>query len=300
MYILSGKGVKSRDYLSYFPTSIAEMIEKSPNENLCEIRLRPARPIILYYGRDAYFISENSGLTNNQENAFILTKTDFIRICELVVEFSVYAHEGELRNGFVTVKGGHRIGFAGNVTFGSIRNVHDITSINFRIAHEHIGIGNSVINNIITDNNIKNTIILSPPMCGKTSLLRDLVRIISELGYKTGVCDTRGEIAAVYDGQPYMNIGDADVITGADKVFGMTMLLRCMSPDVIVCDELGSKEDADTVSSILSSGVSVIASVHAEDFEELKSKRVFKELCEKFECFITLSGIGNVCEVCYG
>lgn len=297
MYILNGSGVISRDYLSYFPPTVAELIEKTPNDNLCEIRLRPLRPALLYYGRNAYFISKDSGLTDNQAEAYFISKSEFLRICESVVEFSLYAHEDELKNGFVTVKGGHRIGFAGNVTFGSIRNINDITSINFRIAHEHIGIGNVLIDEIITDSHIKNTLIISPPMCGKTSLLRDLIRILSGKGYKIGVCDTRGEIAAVHDGRPYMNIGDADVVTGADKVFGMTMLLRCMSPDVIACDELGTKEDKDTVINILASGVSVIATAHANNIEDIKSKHILSDLYDEFECFVTLTGIGEVCEV---
>ena len=134
-------------------------------------------------------------------------------------------------------------------------------------------------------------------MCGKTTLLRDIVRLLSKNLIKVGICDTRGEIAASYDGEINMDVGDADVITGTEKSTGMMMLLRCMSPEVIACDELGSVEDFKTVEMLMHSGVSVIATAHAQSREALDKSLKEKNFNESFETIITLCGTGEICEV---
>lgn len=297
MYILTNGQIQTSRYLSYLPPSLRDAVSSSPQEGLCEIRLRRARPVMLYYTDGSFYLSSGGGRTKNISEAYIVGARELLRACELVFEFSLYAHEDELSNGFVTIRGGHRIGIAGDVRDGKIRGCGDITSLNYRIAHEHIGISEPLLPEIIKNGRVLNTLIVSPPMCGKTSLLRDIIRTVSARGTKVGVCDTRGELAAVYDGVPGMDIGDADIISGAPKAVGMTMLLRCMSPDVIACDELGAIDDVKAAGQIFGCGVSLIATAHSSSRTEVFTRSEMKPLKDNFECIITLGGIGEIREV---
>ncbi len=297
MYVLTNTNPEYAEYLSYFPKTLKDKLERTSKDMLCEIRIGKNRPIVLKYTYGRFYINTSGELSKTPHEATVCTDRDFLNLCENITEFSIYAHEDELKNAFITVKGGHRIGFAGEIKSGRIRNLRDITSINFRIAHEHTGIAERVLPYVLSDARVKNTIIVSPPMCGKTTLLRDMVRLLSKNLIKVGICDTRGEIAASYDGRINMDIGDADVITGTEKAIGMMMLLRCMSPEVIACDELGSIEDFKTVETLMHSGVSVIATAHAQGREALYKSLKEKNFNESFETVITLCGTGEICEV---
>lgn len=297
MYILTNEQAAKTGYLSYLPPSIRNAVRAAGQEGLCEIRLRRGRPAMLYYTDGRYYLAQQGGRTKEPEQSYIVGARELMRACEQVFEFSLYAHEDELQQGFVTIRGGHRIGIAGGARGGKICGFADVGSMNYRIAHEHIGIAEPVLPELIGKNRVKNTIIISPPMCGKTSLLRDLTRALSSRGIRVGVCDTRGELAAVYEGEPGMDIGDADVLSGISKSAGMMMLLRCMSPDVIVCDELGGAEDAAAAEQIFGCGVSLLATAHAADRKELFMRPDMKNLAERFECVITLGGIGEIREV---
>lgn len=300
MYIYLPTKSNQREYLSYFPQVLRDKLSEIPEAGICEVRLSINRPVVIKYSHGRYFISNTGKLIKDINDAFICSRNILQKICENITEFSPYAYEEELKNAFITIRGGHRIGLAGEVKSGQIRNLSNISSINFRIAHEHKGIANDIFQYVYTDSRVKNTIILSPPMCGKTSMLRDLIRLLSEKLIKVGICDTRGEIAAVYDGTPNMDIGDADVITGVDKAIGMNMLLRCMSPDVIACDELGSHEDFKAVENLFHSGVSVIATAHAKDRHEFIKSLTSKAFNDSFDTIITLKGIGEISEVYHG
>ncbi len=297
MYILTNEQAAKTGYLSYLPPAVRNAVCAAPQEGLCEIRLRRARPAMLYYTDGRYYIAQQGGRTKNPEQSYIVGARELIRACELVFEFSLYAHEDELQQGFVTIRGGHRIGIAGGARAGRICGFSDVGSLNYRIAHEHIGIAEPILPDIIGKTRVNNTIIISPPMCGKTSLLRDLSRALSVRGIRVGICDTRAEIAAVYEGMPGMDIADADVLSGMSKSAGMMMLLRCMSPDVIVCDELGGAEDAAAAEQIFGCGVSLLAAAHAADRRELFLRPDMKSLAKRFECVITLGGIGEIREV---
>ncbi len=299
MYILSDKQLTSAGYLSYLPPGLKTLILKAPQENLCEIRLRRQRPVILIYVDGKYYLAKDGGITKDRQQSYIATTKDISRASETAFEFSLYAHEDELSQGYITIRGGHRIGICGEVKDGKIRSLTDISSLNYRIAHEHIGIAEAVKADIIKDNQIRSTLIISPPMCGKTSLLRDTVRLLSSEGIKVGVCDSRGEIAAVYDGEPCLDIGDADVLSGTSKAEGMSMLLRTMSPEVIVCDEIGSLEDARAVAESLSSGTAIIATAHCSSKDELFSHSSLAKTAKQFKVIITLGGIGEIQEVYY-
>lgn len=299
MYILTNEQVSQHGYLIYLPPAIRNALGEAEQEGLCEIRLRRGRPAMLYYTDSCYYLAESGGRTKNPQHIHIVSARELLRACEQVFEFSLYAHEDELGQGFVTIRGGHRIGIAGAARGGKICGFGDVCSMNYRIAHEHIGIAEPIVPKLMRKGRVLNTMIISPPMCGKTSLLRDIVRAMSQRGIRVGVCDSRGELAAVYDGEPGMDIGDADVISGFAKSAGMMMLLRCMSPEVIACDELGGREDIAAAEQIFGCGVSVIATAHASSRAELFARSEFARIAPRFDCIITLGGIGEVREVYY-
>ncbi len=297
MYILSNITQKSSGISSYLPPAVRHLFESAKQEDLCEIRLGRGRPVILCYIDSKAYLSKKGGTTLLRENAYTVTIEDMASLLGKIFDHSLYAHEDEFQSGFVTLKGGHRVGLCGEVKSGRIRTLSDITSVNIRIAGELRGIAEPLKDKLINGSRIKNTLIISPPMCGKTTLLRDIIRMLSELGMKVGVCDTRGELAAVCDGVSHMDIGDADVLSGAKKAEGIEMLLRTMSPDVIVCDELSGARDLAAVREALGSGTSIIASAHAKDYDELLKKPHLRALAKNFDLIITLCGIGEICEV---
>ncbi len=297
MYILSDNLIEESGYSAYLPHTIRTRLQKVTEEGLLEIRLRRNRPIMLIYQKDRCFLAKEGGITRLFKEGYIPTQKELERFLETLFECSLYAHSDELANGYITIKGGHRIGLCGEIKNGRLRSLSDITAINFRIAHEHIGIAEPLKKDIIKNECIQNTLIISPPMCGKTSLLRDITRMLSTDGTKVGVCDTRGEIAGVYDGKPCMDVGDADILSGSAKREGMSMLLRTMSPEVIICDELGDAEDGEAVSEIFATGTAVIASAHCKTRSELEKRGKLREVLSSFNLIVTLSGVGEIEEV---
>ncbi len=250
-------------------------------EGLEEIRLREDRPLmVIDSGRDGMLTAKGT-TTRDVKRACVVSHDDIAGTLELISESSIYAFEDELKNGYITLRGGHRVGLAGRavVEGGGIKTLRDITCLNVRITREIKGVSNKVISYIYKPSNgVYNTMILSPPMAGKTTLLRDIVRNLSNgsrgrPGLKVGVVDERSEIAGCYNGLPQNDVGiRTDVLDCCPKDLGMLMLIRSMSPEVICTDELGRKSDADAILEACNAGVSVITTVHASDVGELKSK----------------------------
>lgn len=296
MYILSNITEKS-GICRYLPPKLRTATEKAETSGLCEMRIRLGKPVILCYAYEKLYLAESGGMTVSREQAYTVTREELTSLLGRIFDYSLYAHEDELECGFVTLKGGHRVGLCGAVKGGKIRTLSDVTSVNIRIATEHKGIAEPLKDRLFCGRQIKNTLIISPPMCGKTTLLRDIIRMLSETGIKVGVCDTRGELAAVYDGTAHMDIGDADVLSGAKKAAGIEMLLRTMSPEVIVCDELSGAKDLNAVREAIGCGTAVIASAHAENRDELSRKPNLRALARDFDLIVTLGGIGEICEV---
>ena len=247
---------------------------------LQEIRIRSSRPIILKFRSFEIVIEYN------------ISEKEIISILEKLCNNSIYAYKNQICEGFITVKGGHRVGITGNCVIenGKIINVKYISSLNFRIAREVIGCSLKILDKVIDikNNSINNTLIVSEPGKGKTTILRDLIRNISngikEIGFsgKTcGVVDERGEIAAMYQGIPQNDVGiRTDVIENVSKTIGMKMLLRSMAPEVIACDEIGSKEDIDAIKEILICGVKGIFTMHGKNLDEIRLNKNINELIE--------------------
>lgn len=241
------------EILKYFPKQIYILLKNTLMQDinlqrdLQEIRIRVGRSILLKT-RQADIIID-----------YPINTSEILQILEKLCENSIYAYKNQICEGFLTVMGGHRIGITGTAVIenGKIINLKYITSLNFRIAREVINCSNSLLKEIIDreNNSIYNTLIVSPPGKGKTTMLRDIIRNISngigEIQFKgmtCGVVDERGEIAAMYKGVPQNDIGiRTDVIENISKSKGMKMLIRSMAPEVIACDEIGSKEDVQAI-----------------------------------------------------
>ena len=263
------------EILRYFPNKIYQIFFNLFQENskiaeeLQEIRMRAERPIILKLRERDLILQYN------------ITQAEILQIVERLCENSIYAYKNQICEGFITVKGGHRIGLTGSCVIenGKIINVKHISSLNFRIAREVLNCSTRVLREVIDIENksIYNTILVAPPGRGKTTMLRDIIRRLSngidEINFKgktCGVVDERGEIAAMYKGIPQNDIGiRTDVIDNVPKPEAMRILVRSMAPQIIACDEIGSKEDIEAINYVMCSGVKGIFTAHGNDIEDV-------------------------------
>ncbi len=263
--------------------------------NLQEVRLRISRPILLVYENEEYFLGENSKLTKCAKEGFIVTGKEIRETMEYISNYSLYAYEDELRQGFITIQGGHRVGIAGKVILekGSIKTIKYISFVNIRFAHEVIGCSKNVLPYIKNGQDIYHTLIVSPPRCGKTTLLRDMILHLSN-DFNVGVVDERSEIGACYMGVPQNDLGiRTDILDCCPKTEGMMLLIRSMSPDIIAVDEIGTMEDYQAILQVLHCGCKVIATIHGDSLEDV-AKKPFGSVFERIIVLDRMHGIGHV------
>ncbi len=277
-------------------------------DGLWEIRLRVYREIILIFRGKEFFLDKGGQIVSDIRKADVMTEQDMEAIFHHICDYSVYAFSDEIRQGFLTIPGGHRIGLAGQAILeeeGKIRNMKHIRYMNIRISHEIKGAADLAMPFIYENGRLQDTLLISPPGCGKTTLLRDMVRQISDgnpfaEGMNVAVVDERSEIAGCYMGCPQNDIGKrTDIMDGCPKAIGMMMLLRSMSPQVLAVDELGSAEDMKAVSRALQCGSRIIATVHGDSLEDAMAKELWNHAGKNkiFGRYILLGRIGDECRI---
>lgn len=277
-------------FIDIFCNEISKILNRINTNNLTEIRLRVDKPIVLYYGVVPYFLSE-SGLTTNISNSISINKQQLEDIVFRASNCAIYSVNEKLKRGYIVLADGTRLGICGDVIIenGNVTTISNFSSINIRIAHQIKNCSLDIYHHIVGQNDIKNTLIISPPGAGKTTLLRDLIYQISNNNIVTNITiiDERGEIAG--DGMDTGNY--ADVISFAPKSIAFEQAIRTMSPMVIATDELGSKIDCDALINAFNCGVKIFATIHGSSIEELKRKDFMRDILENsyFERYIVLS-----------
>ena len=232
-----------------------------------------------------------------------VTGQDLQAVLDRATEFSAYRCAGSIRQGYVTVRGGCRVGICGTAVLrgGEIATVGELSSLSIRIARAAFGVAKDVYPKLWSEGSFESTLILSPPGGGKTTLLRDLIRCLSKgsqthPALRVAVVDERGEIAAARGGCAQFDVGPhTDILTGTDKAEGISMLLRAMNPQVIAVDEITAPEDIRAMTVAANCGVAFLATVHGRDLDELRRRKLCRELLdtELFHQFIVLEGRGS-------
>ncbi|MCL1842966.1 MAG: stage III sporulation protein AA, partial [Defluviitaleaceae bacterium] len=267
-----------------------EAIGESEFERVTEIRLRVDKPMII----------KISGSDNVQE--FSPTAEDIRETMEKISQHSFYAFEAELSAGFITLPGGHRVGVSGQVVIenGAVKAWRYISGLNIRIAHSVLGCADEVLPHIFKEGEFLHTMVISPPAYGKTTLLRDIIRQISNGGLTVGLADERSEIAGCFRGIAQNDVGiRTDTLDGCPKDIAMHMLLRGMSPDVIAVDELGGEADARAVDAVLNAGVKLLCTAHGRDVSDVMANPALSAVLDRgiFERFIVLDKPKNIAGV---
>ena len=266
-----------------------------PFSKLQEIRLRIGKPLII--------VSDNIEFVLHK----IIEKEELMEILEYVSNYSLYAFENELKQGFITIEGGHRVGMTGQVLIenGEVKNIKHISSMNIRVSHEVLNCADIIFPYITENKQICNTLIISPPRCGKTTILRDIIRQVSDgnkwvRGCSVGVVDERSELGGCYLGVPQNQLGiRTDILDCCPKSKGMLMLVRSMAPQVIAVDEIGSAEDIHALEYAMLCGCKMIATVHGASMEEVRKKPILEELVKshRFERYVVLGNTHHIGEI---
>ncbi|AJS57931.1 stage III sporulation protein AA [Paenibacillus sp. IHBB 10380] len=297
------------NWLELFPEPIKSLLQQLPFsilDKMEEVRIREGRPLEINTAGAHHFLTLDGKLTLNVEEAYKPAREDSHRLLDRISNHSLYTMEEELRKGFITIPGGHRIGLAGRTVLssGKVEHLRDISGFNVRIAREIRGAANTILPYLLDskDKRIKHTLILSPPQHGKTTLIRDMARQISSGNYegsavkwrgmKVGIIDERSEIAGSLRGVPSFDVGPrTDVMDGCPKAEGMMMMIRSMSPEVLLVDEIGRAEDAEAITEALHAGISIIATAHGSNAEELSQRPALAGLIENrmFEMYVILN-----------
>lgn len=270
--------VPLRQILNQFPMDFQRMEE---------IRLRTGAPLAVTYASRSCFLSE-SGTFCDAREAHQVTMAEVKETMDYLSSYSRYAFEEKIRQGFLTIQGGHRIGLCGRAVqeSGHVKTISPVTFLNIRIARQVPGCGRDVLPWLWQGDRLMDTLVVSPPGLGKTTLLRDLIRLLSDgagsRSYSVGVVDERSELAACFQGVPQNWLGSrTDVLDGCPKAEGIMMLVRTMAPQVIAVDEVGSREDCQAIEYTMNCGCRMLATAHGFSLEELRCRPVFDRWVEE-------------------
>lgn len=262
-----------------FPPRIREELKRLSEADwaaLEEIRLRPGQPPLLCTGERRRFLFGS------------VTQEELEQVLQLASRASMHTVLSQLRQGFLTLEGGHRLGVCGTVRLrdGEIHAIEPLSSMNLRIARQMCGIGERLVPQLCPEGHFDSTLILAPPGAGKTTLLRDVIRCLSDgvggVPHRVGLADERGEVAALYRGEPQLYTGrNTDVMDGCPKAQGLMLLLRGMNPQVLCADEITQVQDIQAISMALGCGVSLLCTAHGRERADLQRRPVYRELLEQ-------------------
>lgn len=280
-----------QDIINYMPVNIKNILKEYINTlGINEIRLRTGKKVILKFSSKEIIIE------------YIVTKEDILNILLSISKNSIYAIQNDINNGFLTIKGGHRVGVTGEVVLDgtNIKNIKNISSMNIRIAREIKGAANKLIEYVVCGNDVLNTLIVSPPGCGKTTMLRDLIRQISNMGKNISLIDERGELASMHDSKAMLDVGvRTDVMSFCPKHMGIMLVTRSMAPDIIATDEIGSVLDAEAIKNATLTGVNLLFTAHGKNLNDIKKNKEMMQIIndEYFDIIVFLSnrnGVGTI------
>lgn len=279
---------KKEQIFRILPESLKRMLEKKKLdfEKVTAICIRVKKPVCIYENGNELCLDYRAG------------KEELREILNYMSRYSPYAFEEEMRKGYLTIEGGHRVGMTGKVIteHDRIKNIRYVSSVHIRVAHEVKGCADAVLPHLVVRKELCHTMIISPPGCGKTTLLRDLIRQVSDgnpyvKGCTVGLVDERSEIAGCYLGMAQNDIGlRSDVLDACPKAEGMLMLIRSMTPKVVAADEIGTKEDVEAIEYAMHCGCRMIVTAHGSSVEELRTKPgVGRLMAEgRFERYVVL------------
>lgn len=264
--------------LKCLPVTLSRMILEHNIKKIEEIRIRSGKPVILKLGYIEMVLK------------YIVEGTEIIGILQNICNNSIYTYQNQICNGFITLPGGNRVGISGNVVVkdGQVSNISHIYSLNFRVAHQIIGASNELLRYVLDtkNNTVFNTLIVSPPGAGKTTIIRDLAKKISDgmsemnfRGIDVSIIDERGEIAAMNKGVAYNDVGiRTDILDNVPKSIGIRMAIRSMAPKVIIADEIGNKDDVEIINYAICSGVNCIFTAHGSCMDDILRNEEIKKI----------------------
>lgn len=276
-----------RELYEYFNLKIKEKVKRCPEYNkITEIRMRVNSPLIIN--------------KVNSEEVFrdvIISEDDISDTFNIATDYSAYAFEDNIKEGFLSVPGGHRIGFGGVIVKENnrIKAIKNIKFLNIRVCRQIENYGEMLYEKTKSNEKIENILIISPPGLGKTTLLRDYIKKISNETPGTSICvlDERNEISGMYMGVPTIDLGiRTDILSNCTKKDGILMAIRSMAPKIIALDEIGKKEDIEAIESAGVSGVKVIATAHGRDVEDV-TKKFGQDMVNMFERKVIIKRIGE-------